>query len=113
MTGGVFRPLYRIHLGNINPGEKVFLDSNIWCQTFNMFSITSVKAVKKSGEEYDMPLDEFRVMHDFQVRLSGENTEMKTRNLYLTTGVEGQFKKTKKPYYTYQKGAIAYHKRGT
>jgi len=108
-----FRPLYRIHLGSVNPGEKVFLDENIWCQTFNIYRVTRVTAIKKSGEKKDMPLAEFRILHDFEVRLSGENAGMKTRNLYLTTGVEAQFRENKKPYYTFKEGAITFHKSDT
>jgi hypothetical protein len=107
-----FRPLYRIHLGNVNPDEKVFLDENIWCQTFNICRVR-VKAIKNNGDENEVPLSELRVIHDFEVRLSVENAGMKTRNLYLTTGIESQFKEKKKPYYTFQDGKITFHQGDT
>jgi hypothetical protein len=99
-----FIPIHRIRLGNINPGEKVFLDQNIWCQVFNMNRVR-VNAYYKSGEEKEMPLDSFRITYDFEVKVSSENAEAKTKYLYLTTGLEGQFKNKDKPYYTYQGSA--------
>jgi hypothetical protein len=102
--------LYRIRLGNVNPGEKVFLDENIWCQSFNMARVGGFRAVLKDGQEKDMPLTSLMVIHDFEVRLSGENTGMKTRYLYLTTGFEARFRERKEPYYTFREEAVTFYK---
>jgi hypothetical protein len=105
-----FRQLFRIQLGHINPGEKVFLDENIWCQVFNIYRV-KVKAVFED-EKKDVPLGELSVVNDFEIRLSAENAEMKTKYLYLTSGIEEQFKKKKKPYYIFKEGHITFIKGG-
>ena len=110
VDGTGFRPLYRIHLGSVNPGEMLCLAENVWCQTVNIHKFTSVKAVKNSGEKHEIPLSELWIAHDFEIRLSAANAGMKTRHLYLNTGIQTRFRDNKKPHYTYKGGAITFHK---
>ena len=107
-----FRQLHRINLGNINPGESLPLDENIWCRVFNMNRV-KVQALHKDNTKKDVPISSLHITYDLEIRVSAENVPLKTEHLYLTTGIEDQFKTKSVPYYTYYDGMITYHKNGT
>lgn len=111
-TSDGFKPIHRIQVGDLNPGDRVFLDEAIWCRAFNISRMT-VQAITQSGKERELPLAELRMIFDLEVRLSAENVGSEARHLYLTTGIEDQFIKNKKTYYTYRDGKITIHNEGT
>ena len=43
-----FEPLHKIKLGNINPGERVFLDENIFCKVVNIHRFQA-EGIMKNG----------------------------------------------------------------
>ena len=111
-TSDGFKPIHRVRLGDINPGDKVFLYETIWCRAINISRMT-VQSIAKSGTERKLELAELRIIFDLEVRLSAENVGSETRHLYLTTGIEEQFKNNNKTYYTFRDGKITIHNDGT
>lgn len=107
-----FRQLHRLTLGDINPGENIPFDENIWCRVFNLNRL-KVQAVHKDKTKKDVPISRLHITYDLEARLSAENAPLKTIHLYLTTGIEDQFLPKGVPYYTYTNGKISYHKNGT
>lgn len=110
-TEGGFRLLHTISLGNINPGQELYLE-NLWCQVWNLNKLTVI-ATTKSGEEKKVPQKSYRITQSMTVRLSAENAKMERKELSITTGNEEMFKENGMPYFTYSKGAMRFHGKDT